>query len=611
MPRRTQVFQQLPWAGGVNSSTDSGIIPASDLQIADNVIFASTGARQKREGFTYWDARSNIPAVTHRASSTTTKTLTFASSLTEDSSAGDIDRIAVGEKLIIASSVAGESTYVGTDITVTAVSGNTIEYTGSSLTEGTTATSTITVTRKHPIVRIHDYWRWTGSALSQLVIAVTAQPLIFRYDSSGRRKLIAKDSGATARTGTAEKVDSVVFNEKLIVAQSRTGNKPIQYKTEDNSGEWEDLAGTPPDFSVAAVHLNRIWTNDKANRDRVHYSATGSEANWNGASDSGAIDIRPGDGDPVGVIGLFVFKGRLFIRKKNKHYQIVGDTPENFQVVDVSQGLGGESHLASAAVDQDDVLYLSSKGIHSIATTANYGDFSSTYLSNKVQPTFNDFLPSRLPFSQAAYVPTINSVAFSISESNSNLMDTIWFYNVQVKEWYRWPEVSAQSLAVILLSSTPTLFIGTEDGKIIQAQNGEYTDFDTTGIRLRIKSGTIYPDGSPHTIKAFKRLTLFFRPVGTYSFTARVKIDNYSEQVLSFSQTDLGADLLDDNFILGSSLLGASSQFSPNSLPIDGYGRGCTIEIEQTGTGEQIAIYGYAIEFESADISQETITDEA
>lgn len=614
MPRRTQIMQKIPWVGGVNSSTDPGIIPDTDLVTADNIVFTSTGARVKRQNFDYWDALSDIPAVTHRSSSGTTRTLVFASTLSDS----DVDKLVSGEGIVVTSTATSGNEYTyyrltsGTvaSITTTTITNDTITYTAvDPLTELSTSTTTLTVRRLHPIVKIYDYWRYTGSALSQLVIGITSQPKIFKYDSSGRRKEIAKDATATARAGTAEKVDCVTFNETLIIGQSRLLNTPIMYKPETDA-DWLDLTGTPPDFSVMAVHLNRVWTNDKANRDRIHYCATGNAAKWQGNDDSGALDIRPGDGDPVGVVGFRVFKGRLFVAKKNKIYQVIGDTPENFQVVDVSQGIGMESHAASAAVDQDDVLYLSSKGAHSLATTSNYGDFQATYLSAKIQPTFNSFQRARLPFSQAVYVSPINSVAFSVSESDSNLMDTIWLYNVQVKEWYRWPSVSAQALGLILLSSTPTLFIGTYDGRVLQAQAGSYTDFDTTGIRYRIKSGTIYPDGSPHTIKAFKRLTLFYRPVGSYSFTARVKVDNYSEQVLVFSQTDNGADLLDTTFILGSSLLGAGSQFSPNSLPIDGYGRGMTLEIEQTGTGEQIAIYGYAIEFEGADTSQETVTDE-
>ncbi len=625
MPRRTQVMQKIPWQGGVNSSTDPGIIPDSDLTIADNVTFSTTGAKVKREGFTDWDVLSDIPTVLKRSSSGTTRTIQFAAAV----SATLIDALVVGEGIIVTGASTGnEATYyalgsgVVASITTTTITNDSITYTAvGSLSEGLTSTSTLIVTRLYPIVRIQDYWRFTGSALAQLIIGVTSQPKIFKYDSAGRRKEVTKDASATARTGTATIVDSVVFQETLIVAQSRIGNLPIMYKPDAGGTiignptggdvDWLDLAGTPPDFSVMAVHLNRVFTNNKNNRDRVEYCATGNAAKWNGAEDSGAIDIRPGDGDPVGIIGFQVFKGRLFVKKKNKIYQIVGDTPENFQVVDVSQGIGSEAHLASAAVDQDDVLYLSAKGAHSLATTSSYGDFSSTYLSTKIQPTYNNFTLSRLPFAQAAYIAPINSVAFSISESNTNAADTIWLYNTQVKEWYRWPDVDCQSLGMVLLSSTPTLFYGTSEGKLVQTQNGTLTDFGTTGIRYHIKTGTIYPDGQPQTIKAFKRLTLFYRNTTAYTFTVKIKIDNASEQILLFAAESLGSDLLDTTFVLGSSLLGSSGQFAPNTLPFDGYGRGLSLEIEQSGSGEDIALYGYAIEYESADIAQETIANES
>lgn len=598
----------IPWTGGINTSTDSGIIPNSDLVIADNVLFSSTGARVKRENHTYWDALSDVPTVTHRASTGTTRTLTFDQKVSETT----IDRIVAGEGLIIttANSSGDEVTYyASTGIAVDSIAfdGYTISYTGvGSFEETTTATTTLTVTRQYPIVRVHDYWHFTGSGNAQEVIAVTAQPKIFKYDTSGRRKEVEKDSGATVRVGSAELVDSTVFNEALIVAQSRLGNTPIRYKPEDDSGKWTDLAGSPPDFSIMAKHLNRIWTNDKNNPDRIHYCSTGNAEEWQGIGDSGAIDVRPGDGDPRGVVGIRVFKGQIFISKSGKEYRIVGDSPENFQVLDVSQGIGSVAHLASAAVDQDDVLYLSPKGAHSTATTANYGDFQASYLSAKIQPTYTqEFERLRLNYAQAVYSPTINSVAFSVSENSTSLQDTIWLYNTQVKEWYRWPNISAQSLGLVLFEGTPTIFVGTADGRLIATQQGEYSDFGSEPIKYRIKTGTIYPDGSPSTVKAFKRLTLFYRPVGTYNFTCKVKIDSHTEQVLVFSQTDLASDRLDIDFILGQSFLGTSSQFAPNTQPIDGIGRGITIEIEQAGTNEQIAIYGFEIEFEGADLAQE------
>lgn len=616
MPRRTQVFQQLPWTGGLNSALDSGMLPANDLVQADNILFASNGARIKREGFDYWDSISNVPAVTFRSSSGTTRTLVFASTLTVTTVGEEIDKLVAGEGITITTTATSGNEYdyyrvtAGTvaTITTTTVTNDTITYTGTgSLTEGSTATTTCTVKRAYPIVLIKDYWRFTGSANTQSIVAATSQPLLFKYDTAGRRTAIAKDGAATARAGTATQQCSVVFNERLIIGQSRQNNTPIKYDPATDA-DWVDLPGSPPDFSVCTVFLNRVWTNDKDNPDRLHYSATGNEAKWLGADDSGALDIRPGDGDPVGITTIFAFKGRLFVGKKGKMYQIAGDSPENFQVLDVSSGLGAEAQLAGAAVDQEDFIYVSSKGVHSLATTSNYSDFQATYLSAKIQPTFNEWQRSRLGNAQAVYVPTLNSVAFGISESDANQADNIYLFNVENKEWYRWPDVSAQALAVVQLSSTPSLFIGTDDSRIIKAQNGEYTDFDTTAIRYRIKSGTIYPDQAPMSLKRFHRVTLFFRPVGTYSATVKVKIDNYAEQQLVFNQVSEG-DLLGSTFILGSSILGSSAQFAPFTLPIDGLGRGCTIEVEQTGTDEQLAVYGYAIEWEPADISQETITE--
>ena len=616
MPRRTQVFQQLPATGGLNSSVDSGLLPPNDLQQADNIVFASNGARIKREGFDYWDSISNVPAVTHRSSSGTTRTLVFASTLTVTTVGEEIDKLVAGEGITVTTTATSGNEYdyyritAGTvaTITTTTVTNDTITYTGTgSLTEGSTATTTCTVKRAYPIVLIKDYWRFTGSANSQKIVVATSQPLLFKYDTAGRRTAILKDAGAAARAGTATQQCSVVFNERLIIGQSRQNNTPIKYDPATDA-DWVDLPGSPPDFSICTVFLNRIWTNDKDLPDRLHYSATANESKWHGPDDSGAIDIRPGDGDPVGITGIYAFKGRLFVAKKNRMYQVVGDSPENFQVLDVSSGLGAEGQLSGAPVDQEDFLYVSSKGVHSLSTTSNYSDFSASYLSAKIQPTFNEFQRSRLANSQAVYVPTLNSVAFSISESDANQSDTIYLFNVENKEWYKWPDVSAQALAVALLSSSPTLLIGTSESKIIKAQNGEYTDFDTTAIRYRIKTGTIYPDNAPMSLKRFLRLTLFYRPVGSYSATVRVKIDNFSEQALSFTQVSEG-DLLGSTFILGSSVLGSSSQFAPFTLPLDGIGRGCTIEVEQSGTDEQLAIYGYALEYMPADVSQETITE--
>lgn len=608
MARRTQIFQQIPWNGGINSSVDSGIIPSTDLTIADNVLFSSSGSRLKREGHSYYDTLSDIPKVISRASSGTTRTLVFAATL----SSTLIDSLVVGEVITISSNSSSELIYTSNGTTIltigtTNITNDTITYTGSGVeTESITATSTLVVKRRYPIVKLVNYWRDDASNLPvQMLVGITEQPLLFKYDAQGRRKQIEADAGVTARVGTSDRVNTVIFNNRLIAGYSRIGNKPTMYRPETTE-EWQDLPYAP-DFSVCTTHLNRIWTNDKNNKDRLHYSGSGSHTDWNGASDSGALDIRPGDGDPEGITAIFAYKGQVFVGKKNKLYRVVGDSPENFQVLDVSNGLGVESQGSIAPIDNDDVFYISSKGVHTVATTSNYGDFLSAFLSAKIQPTFNEFSRGLLRECQAVYNPLINSVAFSFGAGSAADCNQLWLYNVITKEWYRWPDISCTALTNYDIGDRPYIFIGTSDGRIIRAQNGTYTDFGTRAIPYRIKTGTIYADGNPLSVKMFKRFNLFFRPTGAYSFVVKIKIDGFSEQELGFSQVGEG-DELNQTFILGTSLLGFTDYFAPQALPIDGIGRGIIIEIEHTGTGEQVEIHGFSIEYEQADIAQETET---
>lgn len=606
MPRRTQYFQVAPWTGGMNTSIDSGAIPSNDLVIADNIIFSTSGARVKRQGLSYFDAGSAIPASAKRASSTTTRTIVFASSLLTTSP--DNHRLVAGEKITVAG---GPASYNG-NFTITAISttdnaNDTITYTaGSSLTETTTADTAIIVTHNTSVIALHDYWRTdTSDVKQQLRIAVTDQPKFFSYSSTGVRTEVLNEG--TTLTGTETSCATAVMNEKLIFGFGKIGNTPKKYNPDDDNGV-HDLGGSPPDFSICQVHQSRLWANDKTNKDRLYASSTGNPEEWTGEGDSWVVDIDPGDGDADGIVQIHPpFKGDLFVTKGRKTYRVVGNHPSNYQILPVTNGLGGTGVRSVASVDLDDVVYCSPKGFHSLAATDAHGDFKGAFLSAKIQPTFNAFNQPRLKFTQSAYVPDLNSIAFAVSGPSASSNDQLYFYNINIKEWYRWPNISCQAITSHISSSGLTkLLIGTNNGRIIESQNGTYSDFGTSGIDYNIITGSIYPDGNPNTMKGFKMLTLIFRPLGAFEFTATIKIDNHAPQVLTFSANS-GVDLLGSTFVLGSSQLGSNDVMSPFSFPIDGYGRGFTLEIEDTGMAQQVELYGLIIEYEPSDLDQEVL----
>jgi hypothetical protein len=185
-------------------------------------------------------------------------------------------------------------------------------------------------------------------------------------------------------------------------------------------------------------------------------------------------------------------------------------------------------------------------------------------------------------------------------------------YNFKYKAWYRWPDISCQSLCVSNDSDQKRFYLGSHLGRISKTfigSNYDYSPTNTpTAIPYVVASGQLAPDGDEYTMKAFKRLIIFYKPTGTHTITATVTIDNTpinSENELSFSQIGSTA-ILGSTFTLGSSVLGYEEVTGPYTATIDGIGRTATVTIEQNTLNETVEIQGFALEWEPAGTSPET-----
>jgi hypothetical protein len=417
--------------------------------------------------------------------------------------------------------------------------------------------------------------------------------------------------GATLPSTSLETVRTLPFNTALLIALSGLGNLPIYYDP-GYSTKYQLLVGAP-DMSILWDFQSRVWGNDKTDPDRVNYSPPFDQTTWGGVGDSGDMYVGAGDGDPRGITNGYKYKDFMVVAKLNHRYRITGYSPDDWTIQAISDGLGCEGDLF-IPVDEQDVVFLSHRGIHSQAATDNYGDTESAYLSAKIKPTFNTWNPAQLKYSQGAWVPELNSFAISVAEEGNSLSNAVWLYNVQVQladgtqgAWYRWPNVSCTALSKRYTGSKYKFIFGTKDGRIIQAQQeNSFSDFGTAGIPYNVKSGTIYVDNDPQTMKAFKKVTLLYRPQGNFSFSVSMKIDNFPSQGFNFNQIS-GLDLLGETFILGSSLLGSSATLAPFTFSMEGVGRGVVMEITQPSQQEQIEVWGYMIEWEPAGLVQEVV----
>lgn len=623
MPARTQLFQLLPWIGGVNTSQDDSLIPPNQLVRADNCIFDTKGSRKKREGIKYnWD---NV--TTSSASIRGLHEFYFGSQSKSK------------RLLSIASNRAVRSYTTGGIATVLTDSG--LPWTGEI---GQTSFQTfnnraiMAVDGASNLVKV---WDGITANVEDLRTVFDHKVATNGRSSVGTTRTIVLNGPFTGVAGdyvvvsAASFATAAQFNGTYLVDSVSNTNVPndtITYTAPSSltEGPVSDstltVDGVAPQASAVREHIGRLWCNDKTNRDRVHFSGAFNHLQWLGLGDSGAMDIGVGDGDPEGIVAIFpTFKGVLFIAKRTKLYKVSGASPETFVVELVSSGIGCASHSSVAQVDQDDMFFVSDKGVHSVTATNNFGDFNSSYISSDIQRTFNEqFSKQNLKYCWGAYLPAINSVAFTFTDTNlpqavnTNLAvnNAVWLYNIPFKSWYRWFDVPCQSMIVASDADRGRFYFGTHTSRVIKSFIGNNYDTTASGVNTSIKytvtSGQINVDGSLYSVKGFKRFILYYKPDGANNVNVSIQIDNFpldSVNTLVFNEQP-SATLLGSTFILGQSLLGDDTRLASYTKHIEGFGRSFRVIIEQDELNAQLDIQGFAIEFEAAGNSPEVAQTE-
>lgn len=496
-----------------------------------------------------------------------------------------------------------------------------ITYTFSgatSVTESPVADTAGVFVLGESIICQHDFWYDDGSSKSHRLMAFTSAGRLFEVNLTTGGRLPVYDTGTAYTSLPLDTATMVTFENRLVVACEGQNNvmKTVFPVAVGGSGVLADVVNTTgyaatPKPSIVQVHLGRLWCDDKTNFDRIHFSETGVYNVWQGVGDSAYLNLSPGDGDPYGVSAIFPpFKGDLVVTKRTKMYRIQGMAPEEFQVSKITDGLGCIGQQSVAAVDQEDVLFVSDRGVHSLNATAAYGAFSGAYLSSAIQGSVNDdWNRAAQDRIRAVYVQTLNSVAFAVAEDDETSPNNLWFYNVPLKRWYRWPDLDCSSIVMVQDNDQQRLYIGTSSSRIAKTFSGFNYDVAEDGtdeaVVMTIKTGRIFPDGSPSTMKAFKQFGIVYKPSGTYNITVTIKIDNFSSQSLAFSDSS-GSDVLDLDFFLGTSVLGGSRVAQAYIQTLDGFGRGLEMTLSQSGVNEFGEILGFMVFYEGAEWPQET-----
>ena len=407
---------------------------------------------------------------------------------------------------------------------------------------GTTRVNSSALESGATIAGLHDYWRQGtgGSPSRRRVVHVGTKVLADSDDANFATSLATGlESGKVPAYET--------FDDLLIYTSDSTVDVPRSWDQTTS----QNLAGSPPNFSFSTTHKNRLWAAGVAsNPSRLYYSANTDPEDWTG-SGSGSIDIDPNDGD--GITGIRSHKDELWVFKgpnKGSIHRITGSSPtgsDAFARKNYVKGLGACWHNAIFNF-ADDIGFVSQYGsVHSLASTAAYGDFFEAALSRPINKEIGNTLNyNRLRFIWAATDP-LSGIVYITASWNANATNNVvlamdFRAAPDVIRWSRIPAYAFASIATFVDTNGVRRVLGGDYAGFVRRLNIVDRSLDTT-TAYNYKMTTPHLNyGFPITMKTLEEGAIGIFPRGNFDFTFGWTRDDNAQQTLTVNQG--GSDVL-------------------------------------------------------------------
>ncbi len=203
------------------------------------------------------------------------------------------------------------------------------------------------------------------------VFVFLANRSVYHLTDSDNPTLIGTLSGSHIPT-------CVKFQNRLYIA---SGDRLQSY---DYSASLTTIDTAPP-ADLVFVRSGRLCT-ALTGSDRIRYSAIGDATDWTSsatdASGAGWLDIGYGDsGDISAIVPL---ANDLIIFKTNgRIYQLNADsTPASWRVTELATSLNLRGNRCATHL-KGNIVYLTDRGLVSLAATADYGNLAATDIGDK------------------------------------------------------------------------------------------------------------------------------------------------------------------------------------------------------------------------------------
>jgi hypothetical protein len=462
------------------------------------------------------------------------------------------------------------------------------------------------------MIFVKDYWANVSNVKREYGVAVSSQGNVYR---SANFSTWTKFNTATL-TVSQGGITSTIMNEDFILAYSKTA-PPKKWDNQNTAANLVALGGSPPNGNLVQINHNRVFLSGNAsNPDRLYYSAIFSHESWGPTSSlgttAGYIDVFPGDGDPDGITAIFpeVNQGGVYVAKRS-HLYFVNNTrgsPSTWTISLVSDGIGCVNQNTAVCVDQNDVLFASERGVHSLAQVLSQTAFlQGQYLSRSIQSDYLSIISQADKNKMSAvWFPSLNSYMMTCKRAGKSSYETIYAYNIELKQWYRWTSVPCNFITTRFNRPAGQIELTTaaDSGFINKLNQTALNDFTTGAIKMKVKSVVLYPQGIIPGEKQFTNLAFFFRARGNYDFNYSYTIDDNLTYTGTITQKVPGSNILGTTKLGTGFVLGAVTGIKPAFSHIKGVGHSLQLTIEQNGLNQDLELFGLAVEFMPASESQ-------
>lgn len=454
---------------------------------------------------------------------------------------------------------------------------------------GTTKLNSTVLESGSEIRGIFDYWKSGSSGSSVQKRLVYVNDSIYKDDADG--------SFSSLKSGLqhTKNANFSLFEDVVVIATDSTTDVPMSW----DQSTFQNLAGSPPNFSFSAPHKNRLWAaGDASQPSRLYYSVLLDPEDWVG-SGSGSIDIDPNDGDRITAIvshknELWVFKGPY----RGSIHRIQGSSPtgsDAFARVPFIQGIGAVSPNAVFRFG-DDIGFIAFDGsVHSLSATASYGDYNEVSLSRPI----NGWLRDHVNFSvlKGSWAATLNSsgyVVFTIPIDGSTTNNAILMmdFRFQPPRWAKWTALSAGCVAPVIDSASSNqqiLMVGGNDGYVRKLGQPTRSIDGNAAISYTVTTPFLnYSD--PIVKKTIAGGSIGFAPKNNGSVTFGWQRDTNAQQTQSVNQGGSSSTL--GSFILDTDTLGGSS-FSDQFFELEEGGdfRSIQYQVTNSTNNEDVEIH--------------------